>query len=672
MNNQSSGVYVIDSEYNIINVNDTAKKVYPTLKVGEKCYKCLMGLDEPCGPCPVVNGVKGPTTYTDPIRHISEVVDAVDVNVEGYGECHALVFATVEEEAKFAATLPASAEDLRNLSLVKALTVDYYDVFSVNLNDGVMTLYRHNGKALGPDSIYKQITSYEQGIEDYIKHHVIPEDQEMLREKSSISYLKEALKKSEFIMIHYRVFWNNEIHYFFRKISRIGDADNFDTVVIGIVCEDETIKSQELQMTLQKNLKKVEYSAETGLLTKEAFFVHGNRLLKDNPDKEYDFCILRIDNLTPINHQYGRIAGNKIIQLIGELLKNYENETSCIAYFGSGTFGSLTVGQSTESRKTSVFKFRDDILNSSEIKNISLKWSIYKAIDRNLSVEEVYEKVSYAVTANHDAKFQEYTEFDQEMLEQLDWDNYVENNFKKALADGEFVAWYQPKYDVHSQKIAGAEALVRWVRPNGEIIPPIKFIPVLENCGLIKLLDEEIFRQACEMQKTLTERGLHRIPISVNLSRASIFINDISENYSRIAESYNVEPKWIPIEITESAAVRALRIKEFAASLIEKGFALHMDDFGSGYSSLVSLQVIPFENIKLDKSIVDFIGKANGEAILKHTIAFAKESGMTVTAEGVETLEQYIFLKYAGCDTIQGYYFCEPITAEKLLKELSK
>lgn len=670
MSHSSSGCYVIDSDFNVVNVNATAKALYPQLEIGKKCYTCLMGIGQPCGPCPVVHGRKGPSTYVDPIRNISEIVDAVDIDVEGIGPCHALVFSTVEHDATFAATLPTTAEGLKNLALVKALTADYYDVFSVSLSDGKMTLYRHNGKPLSADSIYKQIEFYEQGIENHIVHHVYDEDQEMMRQKSSLGYLREVLKNTESIVIHYRVLWQGAIHYFYRKIVRIGEPDSFEHIVVGVACEDEEVKSREEQLTLQNNLRRVEHSTSTGLLTKEAFFIYGDKLLKDYPDREFDFCILRLENLGSINHQYGRLAGDKSVQLIGEILKTYEQETSCIAYFGDGLYGSLTESTSTEFRTNAIFQFRDTILEHSDIKNLALKWSLYKAIQRDLPVEAVYEKVAYALSTVRSTMHQEYVEFDQAMIDRLDWDQFVETSFKDALSAGEFVAWYQPKYSVHTRKIVGAEALVRWRRPNGDLIPPDRFIPVLENSGLIRMLDEAVFRQTCELQRTISEQGLSPLSISVNLSRASIFTNDIAQAYSEIAKFFSVAPRTIPIEITESAAVRAEKIGEFANSLIEKGFVLHMDDFGSGYSSLASLQAIPFESIKLDKSLIDFIGTQNGENLLKHTIAFAKESKMSIIAEGVETMEQYYFLKVAGCDAIQGYYFSKPVTKEEFLRML--
>lgn len=667
MGNYSSGCYVIDSDYNVINVNPPAQKLYPQLEVGKKCHACLMGLDQPCPPCPVANGVKGPTTYTDPIRKISEIVDAVEFDIEGKGRCYGLVFSTVDSEAEFAATLPTSAEELKTLALIKALTINYYDVFSANLVDDSITLYRHDGKHLDASSAYRKITSYSQGIESFITNYVHPEDQDRMREQCSAEYLKKALRATESLSVHYRVVMNGEVRYFFRKIARVGEADSFENIVVGVGCEDDEVRERAQKAALQDNLRKVEHNAWTGLLTREAFFVHGDKLLKAYPERLFDFCILRIENLGSINHQYSRLAGDKSIQLIGRILQTYQKETSCIAYFGDGVFGSLTENTSTGERKSAIFEFRDKILAQSEIKNLTMKWSVYKAIPGNRPLEETFDKIAYAVSTIRSAMNQEYVEFDQEMMERLEWARAVENDFRRALAAGEFVSWYQPKYSAQTREVIGAEALIRWIKPNGEMVSPGKFIPVLENCGLINLLDEEVFRQTCRMQKMLAEEGLPQLPISVNLSRASIFKNDIAMGYAKIAESFGVDPSLVPIEITESAAVRAAMMKDFAGALIERGFVLHMDDFGSGYSSLASLYNIPFDSIKLDKSLVDFIGSQSGERLLKHTIAFAKESGMSVIAEGVETMEQYLFLKVAGCDAIQGYYFSKPVCEAEFL-----
>lgn len=670
MSSHSSGCYVIDSEYNIVNANDTALMLYPQLKIGKKCYACLMGLDAPCGPCPVANGVKGPCSYVDPIRNITEIVDAVDINIDSHGPCHMLIFSTIENEAEFAATLPTSAEDLKKLALIKGLTLDYYDVFSVKINDGSMLIYRLNCKPLDPNSIYNGVIDYVEGMETYIQKYVFEEDQDMMRESCKLSYIKEALTESESMILHYRVMLDGELHYYYRNIVRIGDADAFDNIVIGVACEDEAVKSRERQLALQNTLRKVEVNATTGLLTQEAFFIHGDQLLKKYEDTSFDFCFLKIDNLDAISHQYGPIVRDQVVKGVGELLKSYMNEKTRTAYFGEGAFACLVESQAKEVLDTLMSTFEAQVHTSSNIKNLTFKWTFYKNIGRDIAFEEIINKIARVLNTIRGNDRRKCVELTQQMLAQMEWDISVEQNFPKALENGEFKVWFQPKYSVHTKTIVGAEALVRWELADGTLITPDRFIPILENTGLINRLDEEVFRQVCIFQKEMMDQGLDQLPVSVNLSRASLFTKDIPALYADIAKSYGVSTKLIPIEITESAAVRASMIGEFAESLIEYGFSLHMDDFGSGYSSLASLQMLPFECIKIDKSLVDFVGKQSGESLLKHTIAFAKETGLCVIAEGVERMEQYMFLKIAGCDAIQGYYFSKPVDVQTFVKML--
>ncbi len=671
MNNESSGCYVIDAEYNIINVNSVAKKIYPQLEIGKKCYKCLMNLDEPCGPCPVVAGRKGPTSYVDPIRHITEVVDAVDIDVDGE-KCHALIFSTVENEASFAATLPTSAEDLKNLALVKALTVDYVDVLSVNLNDRNTIMYRLNNKPLDDSLKHKDNTPYSERIEEYIEKYVYEEDKEKMREQSDLSYMENELKKVESFRVHYRVLLNGEIHHYYRKIARVGNPDSFENIVIGVGCEDEEVMNREKQTSLENVLSKVETNSTTGLLNREAFLIYGDNLLKKNPDIEYDFGVLTIDNMDSLARQYGPIAKEKFRHVVGTTLKKHASESVCMAYLGSNTFGSFSLSTEENVRKNDIRGFCEEINKESDIKNYQFKWTFYKNLNHNEPVEQIVDKVMHMLQIIRPGIRDDYFEFDNSMLERYEWDFSVEQNFRNGIQRGEFVAWLQPKYSVDTREIVGAEALARWINEDGKMIPPNRFIPILESSGLISQLDEEIFRQACKLQAELKEAGMKQIPISVNLSRASLFVRDIPSVYSRIAKEYGVDTSLIPIEITESAAIRAAMFKSFAEDLINKGFPLHMDDFGSGYSSLASVQVIPFESIKIDKSLIDFIGKKSGESLLKHTIEFARENGISVIAEGVETDEQLMFLRIVGCDSVQGYLFSKPLEKTEFIKLLGK
>lgn len=244
-----------------------------------------------------------------------------------------------------------------------------------------------------------------------------------------------------------------------------------------------------------------------------------------------------------------------------------------------------------------------------------------------------------------------------------------EEKFADALKNKEFVVWYQPKYDAFTEKVVGAEALIRWQTPNG-MIPPGEFLDVFEEDGLIQTLDEYVFREVCALQKKRKNKNLRLIPISVNISRKTLFAPQVVDNYRSIVEAYGVEAKYIPIEITENLALANKRIKPIADKFINAGFELQMDDFGSGQSSLNGLNLMHFTVVKLDKSLIDFIGQKSGDLILNYAMALGKELGVQLVAEGVENSNQLSFLRKNKCDVIQGYYFSKPLPEEEFEAKL--
>ena len=241
----------------------------------------------------------------------------------------------------------------------------------------------------------------------------------------------------------------------------------------------------------------------------------------------------------------------------------------------------------------------------------------------------------------------------------------MENEFDEAIRNEEFVVYLQPKYNVVTEEIAGAEALVRWKKKDGSMVSPGEFIPLYEKDGLIVRLDEYVFNKVCEIQKTLMRSGKKLIPISVNLSRASIHYENMILRYVHIVEENGIPFFAVPIELTETAALYNVQIKELTEKMVNAGFELHMDDFGSGYSSMTSLNQLPFDTLKLDKSLIDYIENSRGKEVIRHTIALAHSLGMQVLAEGVETASQVKILRELDCDEIQGFYYSRPVPWEE-------
>lgn len=254
--------------------------------------------------------------------------------------------------------------------------------------------------------------------------------------------------------------------------------------------------------------------------------------------------------------------------------------------------------------------------------------------------------------------------FDEADTERMIREKNLEDSFENALDAHEFEVWYQPKFSPSSRKIVGAEALVRW-RKDGELVPPMTFVPILERNGKIRELDEYVFRNVCCQQKLWQTEGIKIVPVSVNLSRASMYYKSVVGKYSWIVSDAGISQKMVPIEITESAAINNSDVKIIANTFYRAGFSLHLDDFGSGYSSLSTLNELHFDTLKIDKSLVDYIGNPGGDKLLEHTVSLALELGMHVTAEGVEYEWQNSYLRHIGCESIQGFLFSKPIRKDE-------
>lgn len=250
---------------------------------------------------------------------------------------------------------------------------------------------------------------------------------------------------------------------------------------------------------------------------------------------------------------------------------------------------------------------------------------------------------------------------------------YIWQEVKASLNEGEFIAYYQPKYSTKEQKLIGAEALVRWRRSDGIIVPPYQFVPLFERNGFINKVDRYMFELVCRQQMRWLKQGLIPVPISVNMSRMCLYDPHIVDEYIGVLNGSGLSAAYIKLELTESAFFENISIMNNVIEALHKvGIKVLMDDFGTGYSSMMMLKNVAIDVLKLDKSFVDDIGDDRSEKIISNIIYLAHSLQIEVTAEGVETAAQFEFLKSVGCDYIQGYYFGKPQPAEDFAALLQK
>ncbi len=247
----------------------------------------------------------------------------------------------------------------------------------------------------------------------------------------------------------------------------------------------------------------------------------------------------------------------------------------------------------------------------------------------------------------------------------------LEMDLRLAVEQGELLAYYQPQLDLKTGKIVAAEALMRWQRPDSSFVSPAKFIPLAEEIGLVIALDEWMLYAACNQAKIWQQQGLN-LTVAVNLSGVHFNQSDLSRRVVRVLENTGLEPQYLELEVTETALVQN---QERAIATLQElkalGIRLSLDDFGSGYSSLMYLQQFPFDSLKIDRSFIQNLTKeSKNEAIVTATIQMAHSLNLQVVAEGVETQQEQAFLSQHQCDLIQGYAIGHPMPPLELQKML--
>lgn len=415
------------------------------------------------------------------------------------------------------------------------------------------------------------------------------------------------------------------------------------------------IRLKESSLTLEA----VERDELTGLYTEQAFSHYVKQIMSFKPNKKMQLIVAKVKDFKLVNSIYGAEKADEFLRYLASAYSKRLKD-GLIARKANTSFVCLLYGDKELDHR----KMADTINEISEnapIKGVKVKYGIYEDIDKNLPISTCYDYVSLAIETimesyDHDIAF--YTE---EIAKKRIHEQMIENCFEEALNDEEFLVYYQPKIDLSTEKVIGAEALVRWKKSDGTMVPPGEFIPVYEKNGQIEKLDEYVFRKVCQLQRREMDEWKKLINISVNLSRSSILHDGIAECYIKIAKDNKIPFSCVPLEITESAAIYGKRIHSTTEQLVNAGFKLNMDDFGSGYSSMLCLNQIPFSALKIDKSLIDHVCEEKGKTLVEQVIMLSKLLNMKVIAEGVETEEQIIELRKMNCDEIQGFYYAKPM-----------
>lgn len=403
----------------------------------------------------------------------------------------------------------------------------------------------------------------------------------------------------------------------------------------------------------------------TNILNVEAFYNEAERMISQHEAGYYILTCVNVNQFKLINDQYGIRKGDEVLIYIADCLSQISSQIQglCCRYMAD-KFGILYPVSLVNSEIIS--QHHKTIMSPPCLNRpISISIGRYLVTDLSLPIRAMFDRASLAqesVKGNYGKYIGKY---DDSMRLKLLSTQKIISSMEESLKDHQFKPWLQPQYNHTTGALIGAEALVRWEH-DGQLVCPADFIPLFESNGFIYEMDRYIWKEVCKVLHRQLEEGKPALPISVNISRKDFFHDDFMECLVGLVKEFRLPVSLLRLEVTESAfAESSGLIMEKVNALIDYGFTVEIDDFGSGYSSLNTLKDVPAQILKLDMRFFDTrTNQARGGNIIESVVRMAKWIGMSVIAEGVEEKEQADYLKSIGCSYIQGFYYARPMPVE--------
>ena len=422
-------------------------------------------------------------------------------------------------------------------------------------------------------------------------------------------------------------------------------------------------------------INQFQYDRLTGMYSQEFFYQKVRERLQEDPEHEYSIVCSNVENFKLYNDTFGRDMGDRLLQATAAVSQQMVGEDGICGRLSADRFLFLQTREQEKQDRANFgkdFNLLEDELTTA-FKGITIRWGVYEIVDRSVSVEQMCDRALLAMESIKGRYNEFFAVYDDALRSKLLREKAITDAMEPALAEEQFIVFYQPKYSLKDNCLAGAEALVRWNHPEWGFMSPGEFIPLFERNGFILRLDEYVWEKVCAQLQSWKQQGYPLLPVSVNVSRADAFQVSLADELENLTKRYNVDPACLHLEITESCyAENPAQIIDTVDELRKRGFVVEMDDFGSGYSSLNMLSQLKLDTLKLDmKFIQSEMEKSIDRSILYDVISMAHRMHLNVVAEGVETREQMNRLLTVGCDYVQGFFLAKPMPAaeyEKLMK----
>ncbi|MBE5946919.1 MAG: bifunctional diguanylate cyclase/phosphodiesterase [Lachnospiraceae bacterium] len=471
---------------------------------------------------------------------------------------------------------------------------------------------------------------------------------------------------SSVVKVKHEELFDKNAKWLFSNINWFDGRNAVLATLLEVLDESQDIIAREIadKMSEEIEVDIQEIDSLTHIPTITKFYRETEKAIHNNLDKSYAIIVFDIDHFKSVNDLYGMTKGDDVLRHIGQVLKAMFGSEDNYARMHSDMFAFYM----SYEKKGDIVKLAEKIkkkinTNDLNVDEINVSFGIYLVEDVEVPINLMCDRAMMA-SDNIKGNIMKFCAFyDEQYREAMLKTSEIEHEMHRALEDGEFHMYLQPKYRLTDEYLCGAEVLCRWVHPKKGIIPPMEFIPLFEKNGFIIKLDEYMWEQACKTLREWIDQGRKPIPLSVNISRYHIQHNDLENVLMGLITKYDLSPKLLVLEITESLFLdKPEELNRVLVKLQELGFKLEVDDFGSGFSSLNLIRNISVDTIKIDKEFLDSeMASEKGKIVVNHTIDMAKDLMLQVIAEGVETEQHVEFLKNSKCDVAQGYYFARPM-----------
>ncbi|MES9990876.1 MAG: EAL domain-containing protein [Candidatus Thiodiazotropha sp.] len=462
---------------------------------------------------------------------------------------------------------------------------------------------------------------------------------------------------------------NGEVYPELLSISSVNDDQDELKYYVGVFSDISQLKQTEAKLDYLAHHDPLTRLANRRLLMTQLEF---GLKAAHRKQERVALLVMDLDRFKDINDSYGHLIGDELLQLVAGRLNHRLRESDLVTRLGGDEFAVLMQGLAHTEDAALLASDIIQTLNEPCQLQDGLELSVGTSIGISLYPEHgttAETLLQHADSALYQAKKEgrgRFCYFSEEMTQAARQRIEIHNNLRHALAEQRLSVYYQPQIEFESNRIVGAEALLRWRDPELGEIPPNLFIPVAEETGLISRMGEWVMREVCNQGKRWLQQGRPPLSLAVNLSVHQLRQGDFVERIRKIVEESNYPAGQLSFEVTESALMeRETEALEVLNQLRRMGLHLSIDDFGTGYSSLAHLQRMPLDELKIDKTFIDDIPHKRADMEITSTIiAMAKNLGLIVLAEGVETDAQYEFLQQQGCDFFQGFIISPPLSAE--------